>query len=308
MWTSNEMIAVYILIGVVVFGVVSWVFLRKTIRTRLRVVKSLKEDPDINDYLVIFDWTPKILYIPSIAVSFLAALIMLFAEHVPGFGFVNAELIGGVWFGVVFANLIIEEYNISIKLLLIGIVSFWALLLWLHLLSWAGGFLGLFRNIAFEISSTGYILLGLAGLLTILVSWLRGLFFYIAITPNYMNLQEGPTETGQQLSREDYNTVIDTSDFLERLMGFGKIVIIFKDMKRTPLVFLVWGIQKKAQMLERVRGKFAIDFNTQTANSIAPQKQVEQEPVDAEDVLSDLEEPNDEIKKDDTSEGDQSNG
>jgi len=43
-------------------------------------------------------------------------------------------------------------------------------------------------------------------------------------------------------------------------MGFGRIVITFKeDRKREPVVVLVWRIQSKAQMLERVRGKLAID-------------------------------------------------
>ena len=78
-----------------------------------------------------------------------------------------------------------------------------------------------------------------------------------------MNLQDGPTESGEQIGREDYNTKIDTSDFLERLMGFGRIIITFKDRKREPISVLVWRIQKKAELLESVRAKFAIDHMTQ---------------------------------------------
>ena len=74
-----------------------------------------------------------------------------------------------------------------------------------------------------------------------------------------MNLQDGPTESGEQIGREDYNTRIDTNDFLERLMGFGKIIITFKERKREPIVVLVWRIKNKAQLLENVRAKFAID-------------------------------------------------
>jgi hypothetical protein len=75
-----------------------------------------------------------------------------------------------------------------------------------------------------------------------------------------MNLQEGPTETGEQISREDYNTRIDTGDFIERLFGFGRIVITFKEKSRLPLTLLTWNIQGKAQMLERVRAKYAVDL------------------------------------------------
>ena len=80
-----------------------------------------------------------------------------------------------------------------------------------------------------------------------------------------MNLQEGPTETGEQIGREDYNSRVDTSDFLERLLGFGRIIITFRDKKREPISLLVWRIQEKVQMLERVRGKFAIDLQQQNS-------------------------------------------
>ena len=74
MWTSNEMIAVYIAIGVVAAALIAWLVLKKTVRTRLRMEKTVRDDPDINDWLIIFNWTPKILYVPSIAAAVLAGL------------------------------------------------------------------------------------------------------------------------------------------------------------------------------------------------------------------------------------------
>jgi hypothetical protein len=103
------------------------------------------------------------------------------------------------------------------------------------------------------------------GFLTVGISWLRGLFYYVAITPNYIDIQVGPTESGEQIGREDYNTKIDTSDFLERLLGFGRISITFKDRSRPPLTLLVWRIHKKAEMLEQVRATFAVDRPQQFA-------------------------------------------
>jgi hypothetical protein len=75
-----------------------------------------------------------------------------------------------------------------------------------------------------------------------------------------MNMQEGLHESGEQIMRDDYNTRVDTSDFLERLLGFGKIIITFKDKNRQPLTVLVWRIQAQAQALEKTRGKLAIDL------------------------------------------------
>ena len=67
---------------------------------------------------------------------------------------------------------------------------------------------------------------------------------------------------------------------LERLMGFGKIVIIFKDQKRPPLTVLVWRIGRRAELLERVRGKFAIDMNAAQPYETADAPQEPAEPVE----------------------------
>ncbi len=264
MWTSNKMIALYILIALVGVGVVAWLLLRHTLRTRLRMKKLLEADPDMNDWLIVFGWTPKILYVPTMAASLLASILMFLKEtEWSVLASINAEIIGGIWFAVFIINLIVEEYDISIKLLIIGLIGIGFLFLWLNLIGWAGGFIRIFKHLGFSISGTGYLLVTLIGALTIFISWLRGLFYYAAITPNYMNLQEGPTETGEQIGREDYNTRIDTGDFLERLFGFGRIVITFKEKSRLPLSLLVWRIQAKSQMLESVRAKFAVDYPQQ---------------------------------------------
>jgi len=263
-WASNQMIAIYIAIGVAVVAVVSWLILRKTVRTRMGMERQLRQDPDINDWLVIFGWTNKALYFPTLIVAVLASILMFMQESGwKVFSGINPKTVGGVWFAVFFLHFLIEENPLSIKVLLTTFAGIGFLLLWLHLLGWVTGFLGLFRSLAFSISGTGYLLIALIGLFTILLSWLRGLFFYVAITPNSLNLQEGPTEAGEQIGREDYNSKVDTGDFLERLLGFGRISITFKEKSRLPLTLLVWRVEKKAQMLEKVRAKFAIDYPQQ---------------------------------------------
>jgi hypothetical protein len=264
-WLSNQMIAVYIAIGFFAIAVGALLFLRKTFRTRLKMHKVMKTDPDVNDWLIIFNWTPKILYAPTIIASLIASLLMYLNEgDLWFFGSIPPVVIGGIWLAIFFVNFLVEEYSISIKILAITLVSLGCFFLWLHLLGRVVGFLRLFKHFALSINATGYLLVGIIGLFTILVSWLKGLFYYMTITPNYMNLQEGPTESGEQMGREDYNSRIDTSDFLERIMGFGRIIITFKDKKREPISVLVWRIQMKAQMLERVRAKFAIDYPQKT--------------------------------------------
>ncbi|MEN6333228.1 MAG: hypothetical protein ABFE01_03145, partial [Phycisphaerales bacterium] len=168
-WTSNQMLAIYIAVGVVIVGVASWFILRKTVRTRMGMEKQLRQDPDINDWLVIFGWTPKALYFPTILLAVLASILMFMQES--GwkiFAGINPKTVGGVWFAVFFVNFLIEEYHINIKILIITVVGTGFLLLWLHLLGWVTGFLSLFKSLAFSISGTGYLLIAVFGLLTIL--------------------------------------------------------------------------------------------------------------------------------------------
>ncbi len=259
-WTSNGMIALYIALGGVLVGIGAWFILRRTLRTRIDTVRSLRADPDMNDWLVIFGWTPKVLYVPTILAALLASGLMFMKESGwPIFAGIDPKIIGGLWFTVFFLNFLIEEYDINIRIILIVLASLGFLFLWLHLLGWVLPFLGLFKHLAFSISATGYLLIAIIGLLTILISWLYGLFHYVAITPNCLDLHWGPTEAGEQIGREDYNTKVDTGDFLERLLGFGRIIITFKDNVRPPLTLLVWRVEAKAHMLERVRAKFVMD-------------------------------------------------
>ena len=96
-WLSNKMIALYIAIGLIAAGVGAWFILRKTLRTRLKMQKVMKLDPDINDWLIIFNWTPKILYAPTIAASLFAAVLMYLNEiNLWFFGSVPGVVIGGI--------------------------------------------------------------------------------------------------------------------------------------------------------------------------------------------------------------------
>jgi len=258
-WGSNQMIAVYIAAGVVIAAFVTWAVMRKTVRSRIRTEREIRADTDINDWLVIFNWTRKVLYLPTLAVSLVATVVMLLIGDNPE----AARIVGGIWFAIFFLNYLVEEFEISVKIVVIIALCTLALFLWLHLLGWVGAFLDGFGRISMEMSWEAYLMVFLLGLLAIAVAWIKGLFYYTVFTPNYMNIQWGPAESGDHIGREDYNTHVDTTDILERLMGFGRIVIIFKDQKRPPMTLLVWRVGRRAQLLEKVRGKFAIDMHGQ---------------------------------------------
>jgi len=257
-WDIQRIIIFCLPFLLLLFAAAACLLMRKTIRTRLRVGKQLRDDPDINEWLVVFSWSRKVLYVPAILASLIAAVFMVLQET-GVWGSMNTNIVGGTWLAIFFLNFLIDEYEISVKVLLIAILCVIVLALWLTFMHWLVPFLKLFRRVQVSISSSGYVAIAAIFLLAIFISWLRGLFYYVAITPNYLNVQVGPTETGEQVSREEYSTRIDTGDFLERLQGFGRIIITFSDQRRQPMMLLTRRIGRKAARLESIRGKLAID-------------------------------------------------
>ncbi len=258
-WTSNTMLFVYILAGIVIAAVVAFLILRRTVRTRLQSEKRIAADPDINEWLVVFSWSPKVLYLPTIVVTLLAGVVTLVRDYTGWFDWVPPTWVGGVWFCVFLLNLIVEEYEVNLKVTLIAALAIGFSLLMLHLIGQVGSFFRVFRHVRIQMSGWTYLLFVVVGLSTLVVSWYRGLFYYIALTPNYMNLQWGPTESGEQIKRDQYRTTVDTSDLMERMLGFGRIIVTFLDQRRPPITLLVWRIGQKAPKVETLSGTFSID-------------------------------------------------
>ena len=272
---TKRMIAFYVVIGIAVIVLIGWFFLvrRGVVRTRLRVKASMLSDPEltrsengktIGEFLIIFNWSQKTLYLPTIIASLLAAILIYvlepestgwFSDDISDQTIRMLEMVGGIWFAVFFLNFLIEEYNVRLMVIITSLVSIGFLILWLYLSGLLKPFFQLFKHVDIFISWKGYLLVGLIGLLTVIISWIRGLFYFVAITPNYVNIQEGLTETGVQIARRDFRTSVDTTDLLERLLGFGKIRITFKASEREPMILYVWRIGAKAKRLEELGTK-----------------------------------------------------
>jgi hypothetical protein len=261
-WTWAKTIVFLVPFVLILAGVLIYLSFRKTIRSRLRVARQLRDDPDINEWLVVFGWSRKVLYLPTILASIVLAILAY--GHA-----VDARILGGIWLAVFFLNFLIDEYEMSVKVLLIGVLVIVVLFLWLGFLGWILPFLGFFKHLDIELNGTAYVMIAAILAMAVGISWLKGMFYYVAITPNYLNIQIGPTETGEQVSREEYSTRIDTGDFLERLLGFGRIVITFSDQRRQPMMLLVGRIGKVAAKLESIRGKLALDRHQPSREGIS---------------------------------------
>lgn len=229
-----------------------WLMMRRTMRTRIEMDRQLEKDSEINEWLVVFGWTNKVIYAPTVVLSLLFFALSFVPDMPMG-------TLGAIWLAVFLMNFVVEEYEIGMKELLIFILAGACLFVWLVLVGLLAAIAETLGVIDARMNGFAYLAFALIFLFAIGVSWIRGLFNYVAITPNYINIQKGPTESGQQISREEYSTIIDTADILERMLGFGKIIISFRDTRRQPLSLLVWGIGRKSRRLENIRGTITIE-------------------------------------------------
>ncbi len=251
-WTSTQIIVFIAPFAIILLGVILWLFMRRSIRTRFRMDQQLKKDPDISEWLVVFGWTRKVIYLPVIVLSLVFFVLSLLIKEPSG-------TMGAIWLGFFLVNFMIEEYDAGIKELLLLVLGLGGMVLWLSYLHWLDDLWLFLGGISADMNGVAYLIFALIFLVAICVSWIRGLFFYVAFTPNYVNIQKGPTESGQQIGREEISTIVDTEDLLERMFGFGSIVVTFRDARREDIRLLVWGIGKKSRKLESIRGAIVIE-------------------------------------------------
>lgn len=251
-WTTTQVIVFIAPFVLLLITAGLLMLMKRTIRTRFQMNRQLNADPDISEWLVTFGWTAKIIYLPTVMISIICFILSLT-------GWINPGALGAVWLGLFLLNFIVDEYNAGIRELLIMVLSVAGLMLWLSYLGWLDDFWRFLGSISAEMNGVAYILIALIFMLAIGTSWVRGLFHYAAFTPNYVNLQKGPTETGEQIAREEFDTLVDTSDILERLLGFGRITVRFHDPRRESIHLLVWGVGRKSRLLESIRGAITIE-------------------------------------------------
>ena len=259
-WTSNQMLATYIVSGIVIATVLGMAITLKVTRTRYSVERDILEFREVTEYIIIWNRPRWVLYFPMAGLAVLFGICMLlhnagmFPKSVP------PHTLGGIWVGLAFLNIMVEQFHMSIKTVFIIIPTVGALLLLLHLVGYADNALRLLRYLAMELPAKFYFMVAFVIGLVAFMGWVHGLFHYMAITPNVADMQRGLTETGRQIKNADYEVDFDATDVVERwLFGFGRIVISFKDPNRPPMTFFVPHASDVDDRIRRVRSVTAID-------------------------------------------------
>lgn len=259
-WNSNQMLATYIVSGIVIATVLGMAITLKVTRTRYSVERDILEFREVTEYIIIWNRPRWVLYFPTAGLAVLFGVFMLLRGTGIWPEALEPHTLGGIWVGLAFLNIMVEQFHMSIKTVFIIIPTVGALLLLLHLVGYADNALRLLRYLAMELPAKFYFMVAFAIGLVAFMGWVHGLFHYMAITPNVADMQRGLTETGRQIKNADYEVDFDATDVVERwLFGFGRIVISFKDPNRPPMTFFVPHASDVDDRIRRVRSVTAID-------------------------------------------------
>ena len=241
-WKCSEAVAVYFGAGILAFAILAFILLMRRATTRWQMEIRLSDEHE--SWLVVFNWTKKILHVPTIMWSLPAALIVWYFPA-------KSEIVGLSWFCVWLFCHTIEDYDFSFAVsIAIGASMFLFIVLTVF-----GGVLddiyGYAKLISIFASPALYLGVGLAYLTSILISYIRGLFHYVAITPNQMIIQSTIGEDGETIQRRKYDAKVEAAnDVVEWYMyNVGTLKIWFHEGRREPMSFYVSGIRKKSRWL-----------------------------------------------------------
>lgn len=259
-WGSNAMLAAYILSGTILAAEGAVLVLLKTARTRYSVERKILEHPEVNEYVILWNRPRWILYLPTLLSALLFGVVSLVMQIDAVPQLAEPSTLGGIWVVICVLNVLVEQFHMSVKTVLIVVPTVGAVLLVLNLVGYAGEAVRLLRYAAVNVPMKLYFITAAVIGVVIFVGWIHGLFHYMAITPNVADLQRGLTETGRQIKNADYEVDFDATDVVERwLFGFGRIIISFHDPSKPPLVFFVPHASVVDDRVRRVRSVTAVD-------------------------------------------------
>ncbi len=253
-WASKPMQAAYIMVGIAYVVTAAIATILYIAQTRYDVEERIVEYQEITEYVILWNRPRWILYVPTLALSLLFALIigLQSANVIPRF--VTLSTLGGTWVFLGFINVLIEQFHIEIKdvVMFFSILGFLALLL--YFLGLAARAIELYRYLGVPLPMKFYIIAAFVIGLVIGIGWLYGLFHYTALTPNMVEIQRGLTETSDQIKIASARSRPDTTDLLERMMGCGflELSLNTESGERWTQNFFLPGISRVHEKVRRI--------------------------------------------------------
>ena len=262
-WGSMEMIAFYIFIGcTILVPFIFWMLRKKgAIRTRIDKENEIRQNPSIHVWLVTFDWTRLIVFLPTIIFLVVAALMGFLANLIVSeeYLILVQRCIGGAVIGIFALNTVVVLFKFTWTKIgfVLGSLGFFTLLVILSGLF--SQVFGKLKHLGVSIEPFGYLLIAYVLLNFLRLIWLNGLFDYVVFTPNRIETQKGSSESGKGTKSARLNVSIDTHDTIERAFGMGKIIINFMDLDKDTIVLNVNNVKKKSRYAVAASSTTSID-------------------------------------------------
>jgi len=253
-WASKPMQAAYIIVGIAYVLTAAIGTILHIAQTRFDVEERIVEYQEITEYIILWNRPRWILYVPTLALSLVFALIIGLqrANMIPEF--VTLSTLGGTWVFLGFINVLIEQFHIEVKdvVMFFSVLGFLALLL--YFLGLAAQAIELYRYLGVPLPMKFYIIAAFVIALVIGIGWLYGLFHYTALTPNMVEIQRGLTETSDQIKIASARSRPDTTDLLERMMGCGflELNLNTESGERWTQNFFLPGISRVHEKVRRI--------------------------------------------------------
>jgi len=267
---SLRMISSYIVVGITVVAIFVGFILKRTksVRTRIERDNELRQDPNMNVWLTAFDWTWLILFVPTIVLAILCGIVGYIINWTIPESPTNLAIhrtLGGVAFGFLCLNAAVVIFKLTPTRVLLFVLAIAALCL-LLLLMGVDIFLSFFekfKHLGVKVDPLGYLLMAYVGFFFLRLIWIAGLFEYIVMAPNRLDIQRGLSESERGIQRKDFRVSIDTEDVILRLFKVGRIIISFPQSDRLPMSYLVTKIDKKSRYAMEAASVISIGRNGQ---------------------------------------------
>ena len=269
-WVSLRMLSSYIVVGITLAAIIVGFILSKTksIRTRISRDNELRQDRNISVWLTTFDWSWLVLFVPSMIILVFCGIvgsIIDLASDSPT-NLIVHHVLGGFTFGFFCLNAAVVIFKLTptrVLVLFLAIGGFCLILLLMGVDIFLD-FFKQFKHLGIKVDPLGYLLMAYVGFFFLRLIWIAGLFEYIAMSPNRLDIQRGLSESERGIQRKDFRVSIDTEDVILRLFKIGRIIISFPLSDRLPMSYLITRIDKKSRYAMEAASVISIAKGEQT--------------------------------------------
>lgn len=222
-------------------------------------------DPDVTvQPVIIRSWPKIVMMLPTMVAAVICGVIMaVYDAPAPeqGFGFVHGVNLAFLF--VLFVNLVLLLYDLSLRGFLIVVLLLVVVVLVLFLLDIQGGGvwerLGRALSLRVYANAAFYFLFAFVLLVNLVIAWVITRFHYWKVERNEIIIHNGFMHEQERHPTSVARFRLQVDDVVEyALFGAGTLVFSFGDDKTEHVLPTVLGVRSKARQLDLLLGRVAV--------------------------------------------------